>query len=851
MFSALPKRYPLACLLTLVFLCNSNILAEKADVLAANALPITTPIPASVQSVLTNHCVSCHGDKKQKGKVRLDTLAKLSREARLDLLNKVQEQLHFEEMPPKEAKQPSALNGKVLAEWVSKELSNSNASLLQDKMRYPDYGNYVNHEKLFSGEIKAKAFTPARRWLVSPQIFHERVNAVFKLTGRDRQRSFYGVTNPIILPDHAGVRYYDNAILDGGHLLVMLTNATWISSKQIFTALQKTKDRKKFTFTNPKDRWYPRHTPEAFVAIITKSSAPTRAEMVAAIHAQFDCVLQRQASDEELAKYLELTRSAIALAGNTNGLRQMLVAVLLESEFLYRLEFGAGEADEYGRKKLSPREAGYAIAYAISDRIPDAQLVKAASDGKLQTKEDFKREVLRLLNDNSTFYAEGAPSVNSLHMRSHKVTHPKVNRFFREFFGYPKSIKVFKDVSRSGGFYGNAGRGNTGTAGWVTNEADRVVDYILRQDTNVFEQLLTTDQFFVLHPYSNEKSAQIVDAWRTVYEQFKDSGWEKDPKQFIADNFAKYQSLFKIMRITDINGKNNVRELTRYLQYFDQSFGKGTTPFVVPWFYHGGQNFRYSEIYNLPKAPGSGPIGGSGVYGDEMYWDYPIVQPFKVPNRKGILTHPAWLVAHSQNAATDPIHRGKWIREKLLAGRVPDVPITVDAQIPEDPHKTLRERLDAVTMNEACWKCHKQMNPLGLPFEIYDDFGRYRTVESLEYAENLIKKGNGKNSASVYKTLPVNSSGYLDSTGDPELDGKVTDAFDMIDRLAKSERVRQSIIRHAFRYFMGRNEMLSDSLTLIDADKAYVDSGGSFKAVVVSLLTSDSFLYRKESKNPQ
>jgi hypothetical protein len=39
--------------------------------------------------------------------------------------------------------------------------------------------------------------------------------------------------------------------------------------------------------------------------------------------------------------------------------------------------------------------------------------------------------------------------------------------------------------------------------------------------------------------------------------------------------------------------------------------------------------------------------------------------------------------------------------------------------------------------------------------------------------------------------------------------------------------------------------MLSDSQTLIDADNAYVQSGGSFKAVVVSLLTSDSFMYRK------
>jgi hypothetical protein len=48
---------------------------------------------------------------------------------------------------------------------------------------------------------------------------------------------------------------------------------------------------------------------------------------------------------------------------------------------------------------------------------------------------------------------------------------------------------------------------------------------------------------------------------------------------------------------------------------------------------------------------------------------------------------------------------------------------------------------------------------------------------------------------------------------------------------------------------MGRNEKLSDSQTLIEADRAYVESGGSFKMVVVSLLTSDSFIYRKET-NP-
>ena len=91
----------------------------------------------------------------------------------------------------------------------------------------------------------------------------------------------------------------------------------------------------------------------------------------------------------------------------------------------------------------------------------------------------------------------------------------------------------------------------------------------------------------------------------------------------------------------------------------------------------------------------------------------------------------------------------------------------------------------------------------------------------------------------------VDASGEIAFSGDPQIDGKVKDAVEMMNRLGRSDRTRQSFIRHLFRYFMGRNEMLSDSKTLIEAEKAYVDNGGSFKALVVSLLSSDSFLYRR------
>ena len=158
------------------------------------------------------------------------------------------------------------------------------------------------------------------------------------------------------------------------------------------------------------------------------------------------------------------------------------------------------------------------------------------------------------------------------------------------------------------------------------------------------------------------------------------------------------------------------------------------------------------------------------------------------------------------------------------------------------------------TGDAYCWRCHQQMDPLGFAFEIFDDFGRYRTEEQLEHPDNLIKEAvRGETnefgaSLPIYKTLPVDPRGKLIGTGNEGLDGDVDNAFDLIDRLAKSDKVRQSVIRHAFRYFLGRNESLSDSKTLIDADKAYLDSNGSFDEVIVSLLTSDSFIYRKNEQ---
>ena len=981
-------------------------------------------VPDGISQVLTRRCAGCHNADTAEGDVQLDLLSQLELDNRLDLLNKIEEQLFLKQMPPEDEVPPTAAERAQLIKWVSQELKKYKASKLEKKLQKPEFGNYLDHQKLFSGEFKdVPGFTYDRRWLISEYIFNAKLQRILQNNARARRHgkpvSVFGsnrinklsLTNPFLLPTNTGVRYYANTDLTGGHLSSMLTNAQKTSeyitdylvkrhskylpaireimaledqhettlairreflenfiSKQCdeiygdtnvsllpkFTPVElkavkklaKGEVYKKAPFTVARNllkalegentvyqflllpqyesktdtefrelcerTWFyfgdherkiqgrmtilrdympefrahvikdrrkikpliykplddaemmivresilkHRKRGDHYKEIIEKcmheweqefkrqriAAGPPSDQLLSTLIEQlFVLILERSPEETEAEVYLALTKSYIDKLGKLKGIQKLIQTFILSSEFAYRQEFGKGKPDEHGRRMLSPRDASYAIAYALTDQSPDEELRQAVQNGKLQTRDDYEREIKRILNKRDVYYlidpilADKNYQDNTTNIAIRKL------RFFREFFGYPNAITIFKDEKRFGGDrLGNA-------TSRLLNETDRLVEHILEKDQNVFEELLTTEKFFVYHDGDNERMQAASDRIKRIYNHFKDEDW----KNFKNEDLLKHREFLKEVKMRSVD-PDKLEARNRQgttIQLFKKSMNTITARLnkgqkeAAPYDLYRGYGNDFMSGYNVAKF--------FNISLDN--WDYKTIQPAKVAHRKGLLTHPAWLIAHSQNTETDPVIRGKWVREKLLAGTIPDVPITVDAVIPEDHHKTLRDRLASATETEYCWKCHQHMNPLGYAFEIYDDFGRYRSKESLEYPDNLIKSITLKRDESVllkdtrdiYKTLPVKSMGYLSGTGDDTLDGEIQDAMDLAERLSKSQRVRQSIIRHAFRYFMGRNELLSDSKTLIEADQAYVKSGGSFDAVIVSLLTSDSFIYRK------
>ncbi len=481
--------------------------------------------------------------------------------------------------------------------------------------------------------------------------------------------------------------------------------------------------------------------------------------------------------------------------------------------------------DEHGRRHLSPEELAHAIAYALTDHRPDNHRLirEALQKDQLKTKGDVARLTRKILNE------------QLLTGHWNRKDLPRIMRFFDEFFGFHRAGTVFKDNDRQ-----RAEKINQWNTDMLIHDARMLIEHTLEKDKDVIAELLTTNEYFIAHPGDNNYAREH---------------YEKKVAEIMNPGFVEARVELKRNQIKrDFNFKDMPEKAEEALLAArkDAELTVAMYKATLKRGIHRHPNFPFSkkgrgiadllyiEPYNLPS---------NGRH-DEQKWDWPIEQPLKMPQeeRAGLLTHPAWLTAYSLNEGNDPIHRGIWIYERLLAGVLGDVPPDVDAAVPTDPHKTLRERMEPLR-SERCWKCHRKMNPLGEAFEIFDDWGRYRTHHYFdENGEIYMRRDNQfdrKLKEGKLKHRKIDASGEIAFSGDPKIDGKIKNAVEMMQRLGRSDRARQSFIRHLFRYFMGRNEMLSDSKTLIEAEEAYLNNGGSFKALVISLLSSDSFLYRR------
>lgn len=195
--------------------------------------------------------------------------------------------------------------------------------------------------------------------------------------------------------------------------------------------------------------------------------------------------------------------------------------------------------------------------------------------------------------------------------------------------------------------------------------------------------------------------------------------------------------------------------------------------------------------------------------------------------RAGLLTQGAFLSVYGKANQSDPVHRGRFVRERMLCTTPPPPPQNIAIRPPAlDPRLTTRQRFDQHTSDPACSGCHELLDPIGFGFEHYDGMGRWRDMEGGQ---------------------PVDGSGALTGT---DVDGSFDGAVHLASKLAQSTDVQVCYATQWFRFGYGRGETDADACSLHDLVTAFVSSKGDVRELIVALTQTDAFRYRRAGDLP-
>jgi hypothetical protein len=228
---------------------------------------------------------------------------------------------------------------------------------------------------------------------------------------------------------------------------------------------------------------------------------------------------------------------------------------------------------------------------------------------------------------------------------------------------------------------------------------------------------------------------------------------------------------------------------------------------------------RLETLLTSRSVPLKGPLFAlHGLAAPSQNTDW-VVAELPADQRAGVLTFAPFMAVNSHAEQTSLVRRGYMIRTRLMCQIPPPPPPDVDADVPAvDPALTARERFALHRANPTCASCHTLMDPLGLPFEIYDAIGEFRTHEGEK---------------------PIDASGAL--TGTTNHNGDVTGPLELVTRLAAADEVANCVVRQLFRYAFNRVEAPDDAAQIEALTATFNASERRLPALLQTIAESNAF----------
>ena len=298
---------------------------------------------------------------------------------------------------------------------------------------------------------------------------------------------------------------------------------------------------------------------------------------------------------------------------------------------------------------------------------------------------------------------------------------------------------------------------------------------------------------------------------------------EKEIVRMLEDRRAVQQSLRFVSDWLNLNRLNNLRpNAARFPQWNDQlasDMRDETLAFFEEVIWKQGKSLSAllnSEVtFASPELAKFYGLSAAGKANEFAKFDLKDVR-----GRGGLLTQGSVLTVGGDDASM--VTRGLLVMHELLRGVVNDPPPCVDTTpVPTKAGLTQRSIAMGRISNASCGGCHKKFEPLAFGLEKFDGIGAYH--EQDEHGNKLRDDGEVLFPGGA-EPLKFNSTGEL------------------MNLLAKSERVSQSLTWKVTQFALGRPLVAEDAATVDSIHEAATKNGGTWSALMTAIVTSDLVL---------
>ena len=198
-------------------------------------------------------------------------------------------------------------------------------------------------------------------------------------------------------------------------------------------------------------------------------------------------------------------------------------------------------------------------------------------------------------------------------------------------------------------------------------------------------------------------------------------------------------------------------------------------------------------------------------------------------HRGGVLTHGSILLGNSTGEDSHPVKRAVWIRERLLDDPPSDPPPNVpnlDATNPDFANLSVRDQLAAHREEASCKDCHRGIDPWGIPMENYGGDGLWR--------DNILRKktkGKGMNK------LPVETEAILP---DGHEIGNIADLKSYLLKNKKNQFAK-AFTSKLLTYALGRRLEITDEKAVEDLTGKFIANNFRIKPLIQLVVASETF----------